>query len=194
ARGSIKRTGFLRDFPDPPMQLITKDRIKGPHRPRQRAPFGDHVEALTALDGSDGNHRGLERIDLAADQGLQMKDEMGGDHDGIHRFMGKPSVSPFSENVDLKEIGGCHEGAGLDPNHSDRERSPEMNPVHGVHALQGPVLDHLPGAAGNNLFGMLKEKTDLSRSEEHTSELQSRENLVCRLLLEKKKKNHEATE
>src|SRR5690606_40343863 len=28
---------------------------------------------------------------------------------------------------------------------------------------------------------------DTSRSEEHTSELQSRENLVCRLLLEKKK-------
>src|SRR5690606_40580211 len=29
---------------------------------------------------------------------------------------------------------------------------------------------------------------ELARSEEHTSELQSRENLVCRLLLEKKKK------
>src|SRR5436309_15782239 len=29
---------------------------------------------------------------------------------------------------------------------------------------------------------------DSARSEEHTSELQSRENLVCRLLLEKKKK------
>src|SRR5690606_35743425 len=29
---------------------------------------------------------------------------------------------------------------------------------------------------------------DIFRSEEHTSELQSRENLVCRLLLEKKKK------
>src|SRR5690606_42127027 len=29
------------------------------------------------------------------------------------------------------------------------------------------------------------------RSEEHTSELQSRENLVCRLLLEKKKKTEE---
>src|SRR5690606_39479781 len=28
------------------------------------------------------------------------------------------------------------------------------------------------------------------RSEEHTSELQSRENLVCRLLLEKKKQRH----
>src|SRR6266511_336097 len=31
------------------------------------------------------------------------------------------------------------------------------------------------------------------RSEEHTSELQSRENLVCRLLLEKKKKKHFST-
>src|SRR2546430_8888289 len=28
------------------------------------------------------------------------------------------------------------------------------------------------------------------RSEEHTSELQSQSNIVCRLLLEKKKKNH----
>src|SRR5690606_39608213 len=33
--------------------------------------------------------------------------------------------------------------------------------------------------------------TDDSRSEEHTSELQSRENLVCRLLLEKKKKKEQ---
>src|SRR5690606_42032100 len=34
----------------------------------------------------------------------------------------------------------------------------------------------------------LKLDKAASRSEEHTSELQSRENLVCRLLLEKKKK------
>src|SRR5688572_31266213 len=32
------------------------------------------------------------------------------------------------------------------------------------------------------------------RSEEHTSELQSQSNLVCRLLLEKKKKNENTTE
>src|SRR5690606_39746677 len=32
------------------------------------------------------------------------------------------------------------------------------------------------------------QKGDTLRSEEHTSELQSRENIVCRLLLEKKKK------
>src|SRR5947209_12533899 len=33
---------------------------------------------------------------------------------------------------------------------------------------------------------------DLVRSEEHTSELQSRQYLVCRLLLEKKKSRHDA--
>src|SRR2546430_9920422 len=35
--------------------------------------------------------------------------------------------------------------------------------------------------------------TDGSRSEEHTSELQSQSNLVCRLLLEKKKSTHADT-
>src|SRR2546430_12686101 len=34
----------------------------------------------------------------------------------------------------------------------------------------------------------LDRQLDLARSEEHTSELQSQSNLVCRLLLEKKKK------
>src|SRR5436309_4803919 len=36
----------------------------------------------------------------------------------------------------------------------------------------------------------LSNRIEKLRSEEHTSELQSRENLVCRLLLEKKKKNN----
>src|SRR5947208_5110857 len=35
-----------------------------------------------------------------------------------------------------------------------------------------------------------KQETKKLRSEEHTSELQSPDHLVCRLLLEKKKKNH----
>src|SRR5690606_18156302 len=36
--------------------------------------------------------------------------------------------------------------------------------------------------------GIYEDASPRHRSEEHTSELQSRENLVCRLLLEKKKK------
>src|SRR5258708_27679127 len=38
-----------------------------------------------------------------------------------------------------------------------------------------------------------KSGANLDRSEEHTSELQSPDHLVCRLLLEKKKKNQTST-
>src|SRR2546422_332295 len=44
-----------------------------------------------------------------------------------------------------------------------------------------------------DLFSSNEPRSDRSRSEEHTSELQSRLHLVCRLLLEKKKKNRETT-
>src|SRR3989475_9571570 len=47
-----------------------------------------------------------------------------------------------------------------------------------------------PAAASPASAGMLADAGDAaagSRSEEHTSELQSQSNLVCRLLLEKKK-------
>src|SRR2546430_5606142 len=44
-------------------------------------------------------------------------------------------------------------------------------------------------ARGVGDLGGASEQLALYRSEEHTSELQSQSNLVCRLLLEKKKKN-----
>src|SRR5690606_39872006 len=69
-----------------------------------------------------------------------------------------------------------------------------------VHAL---VAFQATTAGGNNEIGVAVSgfqprfnwplvnaptaSAQLTRSEEHTSELQSRENLVCRLLLEKKK-------
>src|SRR2546421_5604044 len=50
------------------------------------------------------------------------------------------------------------------------------------------VRDKVPGFTGviSDLGG---PTANMYRSEEHTSELQSRSDLVCRLLLEKKKKN-----
>src|SRR6266700_4759285 len=49
------------------------------------------------------------------------------------------------------------------------------------------------GHARRDSRGARRERRrQIDRSEEHTSELQSRENLVCRLLLEKKKKSIDA--
>src|SRR2546430_11457503 len=50
-------------------------------------------------------------------------------------------------------------------------------------------LDDLhPGDPGDVGHYIVQQQVHLLRSEEHTSELQSQSNLVCRLLLEKKKK------
>src|SRR2546427_8661595 len=63
------------------------------------------------------------------------------------------------------------------------------------HGLR-PHHDHAPGTGGSfrwirGSWSCLIAKSESlrePRSEEHTSELQSQSNLVCRLLLEKKKK------
>src|SRR5690606_39790428 len=57
-------------------------------------------------------------------------------------------------------------------------------------ALAVAPLDQVndPPVVDDHASGECHQKS--SRSEEHTSELQSRENLVCRLLLEKKKHNN----
>src|SRR6266700_4889691 len=47
---------------------------------------------------------------------------------------------------------------------------------------------HRPAGFQNPAARRRGRRQGAARSEEHTSELQSRENLVCRLLLEKKKK------
>src|SRR5438445_11857201 len=52
-----------------------------------------------------------------------------------------------------------------------------------------PVAEEKPRGRDRGQIA-LGRALQLHRSEEHTSELQSRQYLVCRLLLEKKKENH----
>src|SRR3712207_7068233 len=55
-----------------------------------------------------------------------------------------------------------------------------------LHYRQGGINDEFPFLLGHEAAGVV-EAVGEGRSEEHTSELQSRQYLVCRLLLEKKK-------
>src|SRR5687768_18267999 len=61
------------------------------------------------------------------------------------------------------------------------------------------LLKVMGSREGQNAFNVVKGSIpartdiDVTRSEEHTSELQSRLHLVCRLLLEKKKQQHKIT-
>src|SRR2546429_3779864 len=63
-------------------------------------------------------------------------------------------------------------------------------PISGVCAPARPHGEGLPCRRELRMFRLCGSQDRLPpRSEEHTSELQSRLHLVCRLLLEKKKKN-----
>src|SRR5256885_10640104 len=68
-----------------------------------------------------------------------------------------------------------------------RRSSP--NPTNAPGCLKNPLAAH-PDPSGSAARAQTHHaKSCPARSEEHTSELQSPCNLVCRLLLEKKKKN-----
>src|SRR5256884_2083446 len=85
-----------------------------------------------------------------------------------------------------------------------RSRASELEPVLARASAQpGPALVEFVIEQEANVFPMIPPGATLSepieaepaaaagdRSEEHTSELQSRLHLVCRLLLEKKKQQH----
>src|SRR5690606_42094865 len=61
---------------------------------------------------------------------------------------------------------------------SSRRRSDGLDWARARHSFSAPIIV---------MFSVTVPVLPWRRSEEHTSELQSRENLVCRLLLEKKK-------
>src|SRR3712207_7315494 len=75
----------------------------------------------------------------------------------------------------------CHKALELD---QTRDSVPDHVPV-----LSGDLSSRAAGRCCLRSLGDHVLRRARQRSEEHTSELQSRQYLVCRLLLEKKKKN-----
>src|SRR5690625_6218561 len=87
----------------------------------------------------------------------------------------------------------CYPSRACDPRdlHSfPTRRSSDLNASSTTRTMiRGPkkiILSRSPGRRGLTCLSFPRAP----RSEEHTSELQSRGHLVCRLLLEKKKKSH----
>src|SRR5215475_8888491 len=66
-----------------------------------------------------------------------------------------------------------------------RERIRLETLAQAISRISPTIVIRIAAILGTKVGALIE---GLARSEEHTSELQSRENLVCRLLLEKKKK------
>src|SRR2546427_807900 len=101
---------------------------------------------------------------------------------------------PWGDNARASEMARPSETQPSDPAASDSARASE--PARESEHRPDDSADDDPeaqaevekSAAELEAVRKAEEKAGLLRSEEHTSELQSQSNLVCRLLLEKKKK------
>src|SRR5436190_729119 len=100
------------------------------------------------------------------------------DPDPIHRAMVTPSLSGCCLSLPLLSRNQHDRLELLAPQRGVDSRELARRPCVEVARHVGKLPRHRVGALGLGL-----------RSEEHTSELQSHSDLVCRLLLEKKKTN-----
>src|SRR5690606_41533408 len=94
---------------------------------------------------------------------------------------------PPGGNVQLKNVAAVSVHADLPPFAKPGQTIDiTISSIGNAKSLRGGslLMSPLKGIDGN-IYAIAQG--NLVRSEEHTSELQSRENLVCRLLLEKKK-------
>src|SRR5688572_4865342 len=105
----------------------------------------------------------------------------------------RPIFPPDNDSIDMSYAYASTQRGRRDPHHGVEFQNPFGTPVYA--AGDGVVVfadsDKITKFSPWTNFVILSESantTSPSRSEEHTSELQSQSNLVCRLLLEKKKK------
>src|SRR5206468_11505133 len=100
-----------------------------------------------------------------------------GDHPHVHSF-------PTRRSSDLIVLVQMHQSLGIKADRTGLRDSNVVFREDGAHLRHCVIRD-------DNISRLhIEERQQVMRSEEHTSELQSRSDLVCRLLLEKKKHMH----
>src|SRR5438874_7056976 len=87
-------------------------------------------------------------------------------------------IRPGDRDLDLLSESGRRDLAGNPADCLGRDAADRRNGLRRIARIEIALGDEL------------KYRHGAARSEEHTSELQSRRDLVCRLLLEKKKKKN----
>src|SRR2546430_2932879 len=102
-------------------------------------------------------------------------------------MIGAPPRSPLFPSPPLSRSAAGSRARGADGDEGSRADHPGRR--SGPRDVGSALLARAPAAAGalaRHAAGA-DARTGARRSEEHTSELQSQSNIVCRLLLEKKK-------
>ena len=102
----------------------------------------NHIVGLTGLERADGDHRGLQRIDIARDHGLQGHHDGGGRNHRVGRGLRHGAVTPNAMQGDAGVVAGGHGRAlakikmpGLQARHV----------VQGEHSIAGKAIEQAIG-------------------------------------------------
>ena len=131
--------------------------VERPHRPFQRHALRDHVVAVAfGRDRADRDDHLFQRIDIAAGDGLQRDDNLGGDQNRIHAIMRFRGMAALAGHGDVELIRRRHHRAGPDRECADRDARHIVHPVDFLNGetLHQPVPDHLAPAAAAFLGGL----------------------------------------
>ena len=146
---------------DAPLQRLAHAAVERAHAQVERGGLWNDIVGLTGMEGADGDHRHLQRVDVARHDALQTHDEGGA---GDHRI-GRPvrhgavPADPFEGDANVVRRGHGRAVAQHEP-----ALGLAGHVVHGEdgvagEALEQAVVHHAPGAA-QAFFGRLEDEVE----------------------------------
>ncbi len=136
-------------------------RVERAHRAAQHHFFGNHVPGVAAVHLGDADDAGVQRMQVAGDDGLQRLDRVRGEQHRILALVGHRRVGALAGDDDLEDVERTHQRPGPRRDAAGRQLRPVVHPVDRAHreAVEQPLLDHHPPAAFV-LLGGLEDEVD----------------------------------
>ena len=95
----------------------------------QKGRFCDDIVGRASMERTKGHNRPLDRIDIAADNGLHLGDKVASCHQSIIGFMRKGRMAPLTLKSQLDFTGASKESSSVSRNITDLEVRSYMETV-----------------------------------------------------------------
>jgi hypothetical protein len=121
--------------------------------------IGNDISGLACMERTDRDDSGLQGVEVAGDDGLEGRDDLGRDDNGVHRLLGDGSVATFALDGEVKEFDRSHERARANTDRTEGELIPEMETDDGINiwVLEGSGFDHRFSSTRSFLSGLEDE-------------------------------------
>jgi len=141
-----------------PQQSLAQIWIEDPQRALQLDMAWNDVRRCSAMDATDGQHRGFHRRRLARDQRLQCDDQLGAGQNGIRNLVRHGAVAAAALEVDDERIRGRVDWSWPRVDSADLDLIPQVQPETRVRfGIQSSIADH-SGRSIDAFLGGLKDE------------------------------------